>query len=58
MGIEKDIEIAKDEARDHVVRQKGWICSRCGDHPPYSELPVYFETGMCGWCAHMVAKDD
>ena len=31
-----------------------FICSRCEDIVPASELISYEETGMCGYCTHMV----
>lgn len=37
--------------------EKGpFYCSRCRDVVPIEELPVYEETGMCGYCAHMAEK--
>ncbi len=58
MGTQKDIEIAEQEARDDLPKYKGWECIRCGAHPPYEELPVYWETKMCSWCHYQVLKDD
>jgi len=34
-----------------------FICKRCDDVVPTSELIVYGETGMCGYCAHMEEKN-
>jgi Restriction endonuclease len=31
-------------------------CDRCGISVPPSELDEYFDSGLCGWCAHMVEK--
>ncbi|MCW7553669.1 hypothetical protein NX722_13730 [Endozoicomonas gorgoniicola] len=34
-------------------------CKRCGEDIPWSEMYAANENGcLCGWCAHMVAKDE
>ena len=37
---------------------EGWRCARCSQVPIYDEREVYFDTGMCGYCAHVISKDD
>ena len=32
--------------------------ARCGGNPPYGEREIFFDRYLCGWCAHMVDKDD
>jgi len=32
-------------------------CSVCGDSIEPEELPIYLETGMCGWHAHVWEKE-
>ena len=34
------------------------ICERCEEEVPVEDFPIYEETRMCGWCAHMAEKDD
>lgn len=31
-------------------------CNRCGCPIPISEINIYYETDMCGWCEHMTGK--
>jgi len=33
-------------------------CSRCGEKIPWSEMSIAVDTGLCGWCLHMVDKND
>lgn len=43
--------------RDAVDKgQKGFLCGRCAGEVPKSEYEVFFETGLCGYCEHMVEK--
>lgn len=32
------------------------ICNSCGAPVEGPELEIYYDTGLCGWCDHMVAK--
>lgn len=41
----------------HVARSKNFVCVRCGEFPEYDEREQYFETKMCGWCAHQTQKE-
>ena len=33
-------------------------CNLCKEQIPFGERQVYFETGLCGYCAHQQEKDD
>jgi hypothetical protein len=33
-------------------------CSRCGCEIPWCEMYAAYDTKVCGWCAHHMAKDD
>lgn len=38
-----------------------YICDKCGDHVPASELDVFDESGFCGYCSHQwddIMEDD
>lgn len=56
--LTKDELEQKEAAWDHVARSEGHRCYVCNSIPPYGERDVYFETGLCGWHAHMLNKDD
>ena len=43
---------------DTKTKMMGWECARCSGSPPYDEREIFFERSLCGWCAHMVDKDD
>lgn len=58
MGALKDEMEEKEQAWNAKASYEGWKCSRCGAIPPLSERDVYFETKMCGYCAHVTSKDD
>jgi len=58
MGTEKDRIIEAEEGWIAKCNAKGWHCSICGAPPPLSEREIFFETGMCGHCAHVMEKDD
>jgi hypothetical protein len=32
-------------------------CSRCGGDVPMSEMFMAMDSGLCGWCEHMIDKD-
>lgn len=34
-----------------------YYCSRCDEIVPVEELPIYEETGMCGYCSHMAEEN-
>jgi hypothetical protein len=62
MGVAKNHAMEEDEKKEAAWARKceheGWKCSACGMIPPLVEREVYFETGMCGYHAHMARKDD
>ena len=41
-----------------LARVKEYKCGACGQLIPFGERQVYFETNLCGHCAHKVAKND
>jgi hypothetical protein len=42
----------------HAARRQRWACDRCGEQPLSEEIDLYFATGLCSWCSHLLAKDD
>ena len=58
LGRENDAIIERDDNWLMKAQSEGWSCAVCGNTPPYDEREVFFETGMCGYCAHVAAKDD
>jgi hypothetical protein len=42
----------------HAARRQWWACDGCGEKPLSKELDLYFATGRCSWCSHLLAKDD
>lgn len=58
MGRDKD---AQEEAASRwttAAEINGYRCDVCGSIPSHEEREVYFDTGMCGYCAHQAQKDD
>ena len=43
-----------DEEIEHTASEA--TCDRCGAPVEGVELEIYYDTGLCGWCDHMVAK--
>ena len=58
MGRTKREMEATEERWDYKAGAEGYRCAVCGEAPVYDERETFFETGMCGWCAHMASKDD
>ena len=58
MGTDKDKLIETEEKWKWVARQENYLCARCHQIPPYGDREIYFETGHCGRCDHIVNKDD
>ena len=58
MGQAKEAAIVADEDWESLAEAKGWVCSVCSSVPPKSERDIFFNTGICGWCAHTASKDD
>jgi late competence protein required for DNA uptake (superfamily II DNA/RNA helicase) len=46
----------KDDS--HAARRQRWACDRCGEKPLSEEIDLYFATGLCSWCSHLLAEDD
>ena len=61
MGRVKHHQMEEESAKETVwaktCEYANWQCSRCEDIPSLEEREIYFETGMCGYCAHMTSKD-
>ncbi len=55
-----EVKSVKDrqDAWEAKAFAEGIRCGRCGTTIPYGEQNIYFERGICGWCAHMEDKDD
>lgn len=54
----KDELERRDAAWEYVAERDNHRCAVCGHIPPYSEREVYFETGLCGYHAYTLEKDD
>jgi hypothetical protein len=52
-------DIPDNEQRwDDLARAKGYRCDECHQLIPFGERELYFERGLCSFCAHMSDKDD
>ncbi len=58
MGREKNEQMEREEVWSRLADGKGYNCAVCSGSIPYGERDVFFETGMCGSCAHQARKDD
>ena len=60
MGRDKDRLLAEEDAWDGIAHEKGYICSRCGNVIPKSELDTVLQEPPweCGLCRHITSKDD
>lgn len=58
MGVEKSALIEREEKWHYKAKQEGFRCAVCSQVVAYDEREVYFRTKMCGYCAHVMAKDD
>ena len=58
MGAEKHALAEREEAFARKAVYGGWRCARCSAKPVYDERDTFFRTRMCGYCAHVVEKDD
>ena len=52
---EKQAYVFKRYVLDEYVTKE---CARCGCDIPWCEMMQAHETGNCGWCDHMLGKDD
>jgi hypothetical protein len=50
--------VSNSDRNSYAARRWRWACDRCGEKPIPEEMALYFETGLCGWCEQMTAKDD
>lgn len=46
----------KEEQWEFVALKEKFICKRCGNPPLFDERQIYFDTGYCGYCAHMAEQ--
>jgi len=58
MGVHKHAIEERDEAFARKAQYEDWRCARCSMVVIYDERDVFFEQGLCGYCAHVVEKDD
>jgi hypothetical protein len=56
MGHDKDSLLERDERWNALARKKDYRCSICMTPVPFEERKIYFDTGMCGYCAHKMEK--
>jgi hypothetical protein len=60
MGQLKSQMIAEHERRVEIGRwlseKKDWRCKRCGDLIEYTEETLYYLTGYCSSCEHVMSK--
>ena len=55
--LEKDEEIRKWEVWCHVAREKGFVCSLCGEVLAREELVFNRPPYLCGHCRHHRDQD-
>lgn len=58
MGREKARLLKIEEDWDRKAAVADFRCSLCSMLIIHCERDVYFRTGMCGYCTHIMAKDD
>ncbi|PSR00232.1 MAG: hypothetical protein BRD48_01930 [Bacteroidetes bacterium QS_9_68_14] len=54
----KDDLERRNKAWKHCAEREDYRCAICGQVPPYGEREIYFESGLCGFHAHTLNKDD
>jgi hypothetical protein len=47
------IEETREERWDRLVEINGFRCRICGAFPPFAERDAFFDTGLCGFHAHV-----
>jgi hypothetical protein len=47
-----------EQAWDRLAHARNYRCEQCGNVVPFSERQIYFSRKLCGWCAHMIDKND
>ena len=58
MGIEKGEIIEKEEAWKAKAKFEKLKCSECSITVPYGDREIFYETGKCAYCNHLLNKDD
>ena len=58
MGREKARLEETEEAWNRKAKAESIKCSVCSQHIIHGEREIYFETNMCGYCAHQAQKND
>lgn len=58
MGYEKSQLIEAEDRWLHKAQAERIKCSMCSTTIPYDDRDIYFRTGMCGYCHHVLSKDD
>lgn len=58
MNFHMEQEERREQAWARKCEYEGWKCKLCGCTPPLIESEIFFETGLCGYHAHMTSKDD
>jgi hypothetical protein len=47
-----------EEKWDHKAQQEDLRCGLCGLHIEYDDREIYYQTGNCGYCEHLMTRDD
>ena len=58
MGREKERQIMAEDNWSAKARAEGIVCKSCGMTIDYGDRDIYFRTGECGHCNHILNKDD
>lgn len=58
MGAAKHAIEERDQAFHRKAVFEGWRCARCSMVVIYDERDVYFDKGLCGYCAHVTERND
>ncbi len=58
MGRHKEWELKKEERWDNKARANNYVCRWHGGPIEYNDRLVYFMTGSCSYCHHIMMKDD
>ena len=61
MSVFPDSKAAFYAKRDRwadLAQREDYKCPIDGTTIPYEERAIFFETGLCGWCAHQMRRDD
>ncbi len=58
MGMEKHEIEMREQRWENLAHAKGYQCGLCSTTVPYCDREIFFQTGLCGHCAHAMSKDD